>query len=159
MIVAAVVGLLLGYIGQRVATQRRRRETEERMRHILHDAEKEAESKKREASLEAQASWYQAKAGIEQEAAATKLELQRLEKKNLLREENLERKFEHLEEKEHALQRRDQSLVEREELYARKEQELTTLLATQMHTLEQLAHMTATEAKQQLMDRMISGDR
>ena len=89
MIVAAGVGFLLGYIGQRVATQRMRRETEERTRHILHEAEKEAESKKREASLEAQASWYQAKAGIEQEAAATKLELQRLEKKILLREENI----------------------------------------------------------------------
>ena len=64
MIVAAGVGFLLGYIGQRVATQRTRRETEERTRHILHEAEKEAESKKREASLEVQASWYQAKAGI-----------------------------------------------------------------------------------------------
>jgi len=82
MIVAAGGGFLLGYIGQRVATQRMRRETEERTRHILHEAEKEAESKKREASLEAQTSWYQAKAGIEQEAAASKLELQRLEKKN-----------------------------------------------------------------------------
>ena len=159
MIVAAGVGLLLGYIGQRVATRRMRRETEERSRHILHEAEKEAESKKREASLEAQASWYQAKAGLEQEAAATKLDLQRLEKKILVREENLERKFEHLEEKEHALQRRDHSLVEREELYARKEEELTTLLATQRHTLEQIAHMTATEARQQLMDRMLSDAR
>jgi len=159
MIVAAGVGFLLGYIGQRVATQRMRRETEERTRHILHEAAKEAESKKREASLEAQASRYQAKAGIEQEAAATKLDLQRLEKKVLLREENLERKFEHLEEKEHILQRRDHSLVEREELYARKEQELATLLATQMHTLEQIAHMTAAEAKQQLMDRMLSDAR
>ena len=81
MIVAAGVGFLLGYIGQRVATQRMRRETEERTRHLLHEAEKEAESKKREAALEAQASWYQAKAGIEQEVAATKLELQSLRKK------------------------------------------------------------------------------
>jgi hypothetical protein len=32
MIVAAGVGFLLGYIGQRVATQRMRRETEERTR-------------------------------------------------------------------------------------------------------------------------------
>jgi len=109
MTVAAGVGLLLGYIGQRVAIQRTRREAEERTRHLLHEAEKEAESKKREAALEAQASWYQAKASLEQEAVATKLELQRLEKKILVREESLEHKFEHLEEKEHALQRRDHS--------------------------------------------------
>src|SRR6266446_1966115 len=159
MTVAAGVGLLLGYIGQRVAIQRTRREAEERTRHLLHEAEKEAESKKREAALEAQASWYQAKASLDQEAVATKLELQRLEKKVLLREESFERKFEHLEEKEHALQRRDHSLIEREELYARKEQELATLLTTQMHTLEQIAHMTTAEAKQQLMDRMLSDAR
>ena len=156
MIAAAGAGLLLGYVGQRIATQRMRRETAERSRHILHEAEKEAESKKREAALEAQTSWYQAKASLDQETNATKLELQRLEKKILVREENLERKFAHLEEKEQALQSRDHSLVEREGLYARKEQELATLLATQLHTLEQIAHMTTAEAKQQLMDRMLS---
>src|SRR6185503_17291712 len=70
---------------------------------------------------------------------------------------NLERKIAHLEEKEHGFQRRDHSLEEREELYARKEQELTALLAAQRHTLEQIAHMPASEARQQLMDRMLCG--
>ena len=156
MIVAAGVGLCLGYVGQRIATQRKRHTSEERVRQVLQDAEREAESKMREALLEAKDSWYETKARLEQETDATKLELQRLEKKILLREESLERKLEHLEEKEHALQRRDHGLVEREELYARKEQELATLLATQLRTLEQMAHMTATEAKQQLIDRMLA---
>ena len=150
------MGLCLGYIGQRVATQRKRRAAEERVRQVLQDAEREAESKIREALLEAKDSWYQTKARLEQAADATKLELQRLEQKILLREESLERKIEHLEEKEHALQRRDHGLIEREELYARKEQEVATLLATQLHTLEQIAHMTAAEAKQQLVERMLS---
>ena len=156
MIIAAGVGLCLGYVGQRIATRRKRRASEERVRQVLQDAEREAESKIREALLEANDSWYETKARLEQDADATKLELQRLEKKILLREESLERKIEHLEEKEHGLQRRDHSLVEREELYARKEQELATLLATQLRTLEQVAHMTATEAKQQLIDRMLT---
>src|SRR5215470_14635254 len=156
MIIAAGVGLCLGYVGQRVATQRKRRDAEERVRQVLQEAEREAESKIREALLEAKDSWYQTKARLEQEADTTKLELQRLEQKILLREENLDRKIEHLEEKEHTLQRRDHSLVEREELYARKEQEVATLLATHVRTLEQMAHMTAAEAKQQLLDRMLT---
>jgi ribonuclease Y len=156
MIVAAGVGLLLGYVGHRLATQRKRREAEERARQVLQEADKEAESRKREAALEAQASWYQAKASLEQEAAATKLEMQRVEKKILQREEHLEHKLEQLEAKEYALQRRDHGLVEREELYARKEQELATLLGAQMHALEQIAHMTAAEAKQQLTERMLA---
>src|SRR5262245_12438914 len=90
VIVAAGVGLCLGYVGQRVATRRRRRESEERVHQVLQEAEREAESKIREALLEAKDSWYQTKARLEQEAEATKLELQRLEKKILLREESLE---------------------------------------------------------------------
>ncbi|MDZ7379090.1 MAG: ribonuclease Y, partial [candidate division KSB1 bacterium] len=156
VLVATGVGLLLGYVVQRVAMQRQRRESTARVRQMLQEAEKEAESKKREAALEAQASWYQAKATLEQEAAASKLELQRLEQKILVREEHLERKLAQLEEKENALQRRDVSLMERETLYARKEQELTSLLGAQMHALEQIARMTAAEAKQQLMDRMLA---
>src|SRR5262245_16340369 len=156
IIVTAGVGLCLGYVGQRVATQRKRRASEERVRQVLQEAEREAENKIREALLEAKDSWYQTKARLEQEAEATKLERQHLEKKILLRKEALKPKVEHLEEKEHALQRRDYSLVKREELYARKEQELGTLLATQLHTLEQIAHMTAAEAKQQLTDRMLA---
>jgi ribonuclease Y len=153
--VGAVVGFLLGYIGPRVATRRRRREAEEQARYILQEAEKEAENKKREAAREVQTSLDKA-ASLDQ---AAKLELQRLERleQRVLRDDaDLKHQVEDLKEKEHALQRRDHSLVEREELYARKEQELATLLATQMHTLEQIAHMTATEAKQQLMDRMLS---
>jgi ribonuclease Y len=153
--IAAAIGFLLSYRGYRLA-QRTRREAEERAQHIVYEAEKEADSKKREATLEAQASLYQARAQAEQELTAKKLELQRVEEKVHLREEHLERKVEHLEEKEQALQRRDQSLGEREALYGRKEQELATVLTTQLHTLEQIAHLTANEAKQQLIDRMLA---
>ena len=52
MIITAGVGLCLGYIGQRVATQRQRRASEERVRQVLQEAEREAESKMREALLE-----------------------------------------------------------------------------------------------------------
>jgi len=156
IVLAVGVGVFLGYLGQRIATQWTRREAEERARLILQDADREADTKKREVALEAQEALYQAKATLEQESTASKLELQRLEKKILVREENLERRFEQLETKEQALQQRDQSVMEREGLHVRKEQELAALMATQMHTLEQIAHLTAAEAKQQLIDRMLA---
>src|SRR6266568_4386196 len=65
MIVAAGVGLCLGYVGQRIATQRKRHTLEERVRQVLQDAEREAESKIREALLEAKDSWYETKARLE----------------------------------------------------------------------------------------------
>jgi ribonuclease Y len=150
------VGLLLGYVLQYFLSQRQRREAENRARGLLQDAEKAAENKVREALLEAKDSWYQTKARLEQETEAARLDLQRLEKKILGREENLERKLENLELKERDQHRRDQNLVEREEQQSRREHELTTLLATQVRTLEQIARLTAVEAKQQLMERMLA---
>lgn len=155
-LVAAILGLLGGYIGQVMASQRRRREAEERIQHMLHEAEKDAENCKREALLEAKALQLDAKTHIEEETKAAKLELEAHEKKILQREEYTERKREQLDEQEQALHRRTQALGAREQRTLQKEQELANVLAAQRHTLEQMAHMTAAEAKQHLIERVLS---
>ncbi len=155
LVMATGIGLCLGYQGYRIA-QRVRREADAQARQIVHDAEKEAEGQKREAALAAQASWFQAKAQAEQEATAARLAIQQLQQDVQLRAEHLDRQVAHLEAQDQALQLRVQHCVEREALSERKEQELATLLATQQHTLEQIARLTAAEAKQQLIDRMLA---
>lgn len=155
LVIATGIGLCLGYQGYRIA-QRVRREADERARQIVHEAEREAEGQKREAALEAQASRFQAKAQAEQESTAARLAIQQLKQEVQLRAEHLDRKDTHLEAQEQALQLRVQHGVEREALYERKEQELATLFATQQHTLEHIARLTAAEAKQQLIDRMLA---
>jgi ribonuclease Y len=156
IIVVAVGGLLLGYLLQAMYARRRVRDAEHQAQHILREAEKEAEHRVREAVLEAKDSWYRTKALMEEETAAAKLELQRLEQKLALREENLDRKNTLLDSKEQDLQRRDRQLTEREEQCTEREQELTTLLDTQLRRLEHIAHLTATEAKKQLVERMLA---
>jgi ribonuclease Y len=156
IISAVAAGGLLGYLLQLVFARRHIRSAERQAQHILREAEKAAEHKVREAVLEAKDSWYRTKALMEQETEATKLELQRLEQRIVLREESLERKSDHLDHREQDLQRRDRQLTEREERYVEREKELTTLLETQVRRLEQIAHLTAAEAKQQLMDRVLA---
>lgn len=156
IIIVMGLGGCLGYVLQHFAMQGKRREAEERIRHMLQEAEKEAENKVREALLEAKDSWYQTKARLDQETETTRLEIQRLEQKILLREENLDHKIEQLEKREYELQQRAQALTGREEQQTRNEQEVKALLATQTRTLEQVANLTASEAKQQLIDRMFS---
>ena len=156
MLIAAMVGLVLGYAGQLLATRRRRREIEEHIRHLRQEADKDAENCKREALLEVKAMQLDAKARLDEETKTVKLALELHEKKNHQREESVERKREQLEEQERALSCRAQELGEREQRHLHKEQELTTVLATQVRTLEQMAHMTVAEAKQQLTERILS---
>jgi ribonuclease Y len=156
IIAVAAGGVLLGYLLQAMQARRRVRDAEQQAQHILREAEKEAEHRVREAVLEAKDSWYRTKALMEEETATAKLEVQRLEQKLVVREENLERKGDLLERKEQDLQSRDQQLFTREEYCTTQEKELATLLANQVRRLEQLAHLSAAEAKQQLMDRVLS---
>jgi len=157
IIVIVVAAGGLGYLLQYLRAQRQRRTASDQAQYNLQEAVREAErvaeNKVREAVLEAKDAWYRAK---EQETEAAKLELQRLEQKIVLREESLERKSEHLDRKEQDLQRRDRHVVEREERFAEQEREVLALLYTQLRRLEQIAGMTAAEAKQQLIDRMLS---
>jgi ribonucrease Y len=156
IIAVAAGGMLLGYLLQVVHARRRLRDAEQQAQHILREAEKEAEHRVREAMLEAKDSWYRTKALMEEETAAAKLEVQRMEQKLALREENLERKSTLLDHKEQDLQRRDQQLSERESRCTERQTELTTLLDTQVRRLEQIARLTAAEAKQQLIDRILA---
>jgi ribonuclease Y len=154
--VVAAAGLLLGYRIRSVFARRQLQGAEQQAQHILREADKEAETKVREAVLEAKDAWYRTKALMEKETEGTKLELQRQEQKIVQREEHLERKAEQLDRREQECQHRDRHLVEREQEVAVQEKEMSTLLEAQRRRLEQVAHLTATEAKQQLMDRMLA---
>ncbi len=155
IVIIAGVGLLLGYGIRSILFRRHRRRLDNQARQILRDAEKKADDKVREAVLEAKDSWSRTQTLFEKEIEASRRELQRLEQKLTQREENIDRKTGHFDQKEHGLQQRDQRLAERENQFTEKEAGLSEVLDNQMRRLEQIARMTAAEAQQQLMDRML----
>jgi ribonuclease Y len=108
--VVAAAGLLLGYRIRSVFARRQVQGAEQQAQHILREAEKEAETKVREAVLEAKDAWYRTKALTEKETEGVRLELQRQEQKIVQREENLERKSEQLDRREQECQHRDRHL-------------------------------------------------
>lgn len=156
LLVVAGGGLLLGYGLRLIIGQRQRREAAEKAQHIIREAERQAEHKVREAVLEAKDAWYRTKAELERDTEETRRELQRLERKIMQREESLERRGEHLDQREHDLQRRDRRLSAQEAEAAQQQEELATVLSAQVRRLEQMAHMSASEAQAQLVERMLS---
>ncbi|MGQ4809954.1 Ribonuclease Y [Candidatus Entotheonellaceae bacterium PAL068K] len=159
MVAVAVGGLFLGYVWQAVGAHRQRRLVEEQAQQLLRNAEKEAEHKVREAVLEAKDSWYRMKARFDEETEAAKREMQRSERHMAQRQASLERHTEEFEHKERKLQQRRRQVAEHEERVVQQEHELKTLLDTQVQRLEQIAHLTAEEAQQQLMEQMLTAAR
>ena len=159
LIVVVGIGILCGYLLRYVMAQRKIDEAEDQARRLLREAEQAADLKMREAAREAQQAWERTQARFAQEAEASRTELRRLEDKLAQREAHLERAGANLETQQQALRTQERQLQQRHEAYARKERDLDTLYETQRQRLEQMAHLSATEAKQQLMDQLLSSAR
>lgn len=93
---------------------------------------------------------------MENEARELRRELQNQEKRLVQKEENLDRKGEQVEARDQELQRREQQAGERERTLQERNAEIDRLVAEQRSKLEEVAGLSAEEAKQQLVSAMES---
>lgn len=135
LIIPLITGIIVAVITWFAATEYRKKtyeakigNAEERSREIIDEALKVAETKKREALLEAKEESLKTKNELEKETKERRAELQRYERRVLSKEENLDKKSETMEKKEAALQAKEEALKKKttdvEELYAKELQEL-----------------------------------
>ncbi|HEY3318696.1 MAG TPA: ribonuclease Y [Coriobacteriia bacterium] len=146
-IVALIIGVLLGLVLQRYVTGERAKHAQETAQRIIADAEKQAETRKKEALIEAKDEVFKLKADAEAEAKERRKDLTALETRLVQREETLERRAEMLDKREHQISSTQGQIQ-------KKEQDLDTAIAEEKARLEQLAGMTADEAKAVLMRRI-----
>jgi len=130
------------------------KEAETEAARIVATAEREAETKRKEAVLEVKDKLYQARAEFEKENREKRQELQNQERRLAQKEENLEKKIDGVEKRETDSIRRERELSAREKLAEEKEDRYDKGLREQRQMLEQIASMTAEEAKRQLMVSM-----
>ena len=117
---------------------------EEKAREIIDDALKTAESKKREALLEAKEESIKAKNDFEKESRERRAELQRYEKRVLNKEEAIDRKSDSLEKKE-------QSLAHKESALEKQRAKVEELHAKRLQELERISGLTSEQAKDYLL--------
>ena len=117
---------------------------EEKAREIIDEALKTAETKKREALLEAKEESLKTKNELEKETKERRAELQRYEKRVLTKEEAIDRKMETLEKKESRLTFKESEL---DKVRAEVEQ----LQAQQLQELEKISGWTSEQAKDYLL--------
>ena len=117
---------------------------EEKARQIIDDALKVAESKKREALLEAKEESLKTKNELEKETRERRTELQRYEKRILSKEESVDKKAD-------ALERREAGITAKEEELKKKHAEAEELRGQRLYELERISGLTSEQAKEYLL--------
>ena len=117
---------------------------EEKARAIIDEALSTAESKKREALLEAKEENMKAKADLDKEIKDRRNEVQRNEHRVQQKEEAIDRKSD-------ALERREQSLASREESLRKRQDEVAKLGEQRTQELERISGLTSEQAKEYLL--------
>ncbi len=147
IVVTAVIAFALGVIWRRKIAEREISSAEEEAKRIINESIKSAESKKREALVEAKEEILKARTEYEREVKERRAELQRQENRLNQKEENLDRKTENMEKKEESLAHK---LAEQEAM----REELEALKKSQLEELERIAGMTGEEAKRLLIQEL-----
>jgi ribonuclease Y len=159
----AVASVAAFFIGSGVGASRMKREqarskstAEELSERIIGDARRDAESARMSAVLSGKEELIRHREEFEAEARKRREDVETEERRIKERDAILDRKFDVLEQRDKELARRASDLGRREKQVTENEEELEKGAAEERRKLEQLAGMSATEAKAELMRRLES---
>ncbi len=148
--IGILIGLVLGAVAGALFAQlfraARLRAAQQTRAQLLHDAQREAESLRREAQVDSREQAVRLRAEIEAEVQERRSQIMKIEERVLAREEETERKLVELE-------RREQGLSDREVHARQLQEELKAAKDSELTELERISGMTVNQAKTHLLDR------
>ena len=144
MIFLFIAGIAIGYFLRKLSAEAKIASAETAAKKIVEEAERAAEARIREATLEAKEESHKIRAELDREIRDRRIELQRIERRLLQKEEQLDRKSDAIEKKEESINRRSQELD-------RSRQELDELLARQRAELERISGLSSEQARELLL--------
>ena len=147
ILIGLVIGFLLGIFYRKKVAEKEISSAEEEAKRIINESIKSAESKKREALVEAKEEILKARNEYEKEVKERRADLQKQERRLQQKEENLDRKTENIEKKEETLSRKLSELEDARE-------EVATLKRSEMEVLERISGFTAEEAKNYIISQL-----
>ena len=153
--VAGGIGYVIGNLLRKKYTDSLAARAEELADKIVEDAKRQSENIAKEATLQAKDVVYQAKADFERESKEMRSDLVILEKRLQQKDENLENKMNLFDQRDAELVKKEQAVIARDQASTVKEQKIGELHEQARLKLEEISGMTASEAKQFLMDSMI----
>ncbi len=150
---AGVAGLGMGYGLRSLVGRWQANSIEKRAQTRFDEIELEVKNRLKEADIQARAEVVKAREEFEKSTKTRRKELQDLEERLLVREENLDRKLDLIEKKELVVnQRREEAQVKLADLSVRQ-QEVARALDEAQARLQKLAGMTSEEARREILQR------
>jgi len=149
-----VAGIMVGGFIRKKTAENKLASAEDYSKKIMLEADKQAETIRREAQLQAKDKFYQMKLDFEEETRSRRKELQRQERRFFQKEEALDRKIEQLEKRESLIANKEAALAIREKELIKQEKALNGLIEEERQKLERIAGISASEAKDMLVSAM-----
>lgn len=151
IVIGLVLGLLagtgIGFVVRKAMAEREVTSAEARAKTLLTDAQREADSIRREAQVEARDEAHRLRKEAEADLRQRRAEIEKKEDRIAQREATLDSRA-------NSLDRKEQAVEDKEAEIQRTRQELDRLAARARTELERVAGMTAQDARQALVEQM-----
>jgi len=147
LVLIFVVAFLLGILYRKRVSEREIQSAEEEAKRIINESIKTAESKRREALLEAKEEIHRSRAEYEREVKERRAELQKQERRLQQKEEMLDKKTDLIERKTEQLSHKISEAEEQQE-------EIALLKRSQLEMLEKISGYTVEEAKEHIIENL-----
>lgn len=150
-IIALIVGVVIGYYYRKSNHEKELAGARNTAASILEEAEKDAETKKKEAMLEAKEESHQYRSTIEEELRERRNDLLKQENRVIQKDENLDRKDNSLSKREKAIEQKEENLAKRNQTLIAEENRIQDIIEEQQQELERIATMSRDDAKTIIM--------
>jgi ribonuclease Y len=147
VVAVAVLCFLLGINYRKKVAEREIASAEEEAKRIINESIKSAESKKREALVEAKEEIHKNRSEYEREVKERRADLQKQERRLQQKEENLDRKLD-------AAEKKTDSLNGKIAAVEAQQQEVALVKKSQLEMLEKISGFTVEEAKTYLINNI-----
>ena len=148
-VITGVICFIAGITFRRKIAEKEISSAEEEAKRIINESIKSAESKKREALVEAKEEIHRSRADFDREVKENRAQL-------LKQERRLQQKEEHLDKKQSGIEHKEEQLNHKLKELDEEKNEITTLKRSQLELLEKISGFTALEAKDYLISTLES---
>jgi ribonuclease Y len=154
VVLAALAIPLVWWLTLRLAARRMTAEAKRRAAKTIEDAERAGETIRREAEIAAREKLLQARTEHEQAARKRRTELEALERRLTQKEDNLDKRGDEVARHERDLGQTERALALREKAVEQQQDELAGMVEIERKRLEQIAGLTAQQARDELVKAM-----
>lgn len=149
ILLGVILGVVVGYFFAHNSLTKKQDQARQSAHYIISEANKEAESLKKEKLIEAKEENQQIRDHLDSEIRERRSDLQKQEARLLQKEENLERKSDLLDKKDEILENKEAKIEERQQQVDAKESNVQEIIMKHEQELERISGLTREEARKE----------